>query len=274
MKYVIIPWLLTALISVSQEEKWFSLYENRKLSWMERWEPLVEHSLEMSPQTRIQILSHLLGNETNPNYTEAQRNIAREVTRVLLDTPGHAKYFGDQIKQSENDPNRWIYFHKLKHLPSPETVRVLGKFLSDDRGRPELAEDGSNLEEYALADPNCDRAARTLKKMLADPPVPKDTGWQFARDLEPWRMWWERVKAGNQTYRFVGDDTVYDLRGPVRGEGEANTSRSQKKIPQSTPSGSDTQSADKPNRLLPYLLGGLFLLAGFFYLLRVKFLGD
>lgn len=159
-------------------------------------------------------------------------------------------------------------FEYFRNLPSPETVGVLGELLADEYPRPKLADDESNVQEVLAAYPNCDKAVWVLHQLLQNPPTEKGK-YNFPTDLEIWRLWYERVKAGRQTFRFVGDTTHYTLRGPsVRGAIEPGQ-RDAKRNPSSSPTNGAV--ADPPSaatKYLPYLLGGIFLLAGFiiFYL--------
>ena len=224
-----IIYLLLLFILPCKGEDWHAIYKDSNKSWMERWGYLAAHADEMPSNTRIEILSHLLGNENNPNYRDEQLEVARKITRILINTPGHAEYFGNLLKATPRNHNRRYWYQYLQNLPSPETVRVLGELLADDSERPALAEDRSNLEEYFTVNPNCDRAVKVLQHLLDNPPVPKGSDYEFNRDLEAWRLWWERVKAGKQTFRFVGDPQEYTLEGPAPKETLERIARDRKR---------------------------------------------
>jgi hypothetical protein len=139
--------------------------------------------------------------ELIPDLGEALRKLAREnifqvrerievydlVQSTLLSVPGHARYFADEIRREQKevtqyptstgprvdyDFNRGLYFLTLRHLPSPETIAVLGDFLADDKDQPG-PRDPSKSYDYDIPPANCYYAAETLDKIgLRNPPVP------------------------------------------------------------------------------------------------------
>lgn len=190
----------------------------------------MEHrSARMSDTEKIAKFKGILGAPvgTNSPLNEAETAMYVRIKNMLINTPGHAKYFGTKIKESGLDPNRGKWFSYLQYLPSPETVGVLGVLLADEGGRPTPAElQNLSVDELMWSRPNSDRAVGIFKKLLENPPVQKS--YIYHRDLETWRLWFERVKAGKQTFRFVGDTTEYSIQGPVKKiRGEKRSSDSQ-----------------------------------------------
>ena len=71
-----------------------------------------------------------------------------DIQQELLATPGHAQYFADTLEEERlrSEPRlfrgnfiRYAYRYlneTLVHLPSPETVKVLGYYLNDERDKP------------------------------------------------------------------------------------------------------------------------------------------
>jgi hypothetical protein len=209
----------------------------------------------------------------------------------LLSIPGHAEHFRDRINSSREEmeavrdsPNpsgilggaivkmnreqSWG-FQTLRDLPSPETVRVLGDFLSDDRGA-ELSEE---RRQETGETPNSRYAVSALSKLgIANPPTPpvRHTG-DVTDGMESWRQWYSEIESGRRTVRFIGDDTEYDLRGPVRRSAGMDSDRTGKRTKITTPSEERiSEASPTPMRFLPYLIGGLFLLAGLGVYLRGK----
>ena len=44
-----------------------------------------------------------------------------------------------------------------------------------------------------------------------------------------WQLWYEQIKSGKRTFRFEGDPTEYDLKGPAPGQKLAHISRDRKR---------------------------------------------
>ena len=258
--------MLTLLpIQGGDGDDWNAIYNNTNKPWIERWGYLSSHAESMPPEIRFEILPHLLGNENNPNYTDEQKKVARNITRVLLDTPGHAEYFGNKIRDAGLDYDRSKYFHKLQFLPSSEAVGVLGGFLSDESGRPteeEIISGTVSGDEIDWRQPNSDMAAKALLHLLDNPPGSKDSDFLYHRDLGTWQLWWERVKAGNQTFRFKGDPQEYTLEGPVREGAPAEAGRERKRTVEGAESLVTGEEEGKVFRWVSYAVVTLVVLAG------------
>lgn len=210
----------------------------------------------------------------------------------LLAIPGHAEHFRDRINASRaameaaiNAPNSAAIlgpavsdmvheqrssFQTLRELPSPETVRVLGDFLSDDRGA-ELSEE---RKEETGQSPNSRYAVSAMSKLgIANPPTPpvRHSG-DVTDGMESWRQWYAEVKSGRRTFRFIGDPVDYTLRGPsMRGAVEPGP-RDRKRSAE-TPPGDKTANLPSPPakpRFLAYLIGVAFVLGGYLFYRRGK----
>ncbi len=141
---------------------------------------------------------------------------------TILTIPGHATWHGEQIKQltdaeiegrptGKHSLQRWWYYETLQQLPSPETVKVLGEFLFDERDpwKHLPTDDGGRWH------PNSLYAVRALNKLgIRNAPVKREH-WDPA-DLRTWQLWYEQIRAGTRTFSFEGDDAIYSLSGPVR----------------------------------------------------------
>ena len=114
-------------------------------------------------------------------------------------------------------------FVMLSLLPSSETVAVLGHFLADPEGL-----DGRRLSgerrfsaDCAAFAPNAQASAIALSKLgLINPPThPKgDRDFYCEGDkveIDAWKNWWNDVKDGRRTYRFIGSGVEYGPEGPV-----------------------------------------------------------
>jgi hypothetical protein len=91
----------------------------------------------------------------------------------------------------------------LGHIPSAESVKVLGHYL---RKREE-----SDIRIHS-PDTGCP-AAESLTELISDGPLQT---WQASADDVPkWQQWFDEVKAGKRTFRFVGSSLEYTLDGPA-----------------------------------------------------------
>jgi hypothetical protein len=180
--------------------------------------------------------------ELIPDLGEALRKLSREnifqvrerievyelVQSTLLSVPGHARFFADEIRREQKevaqypantgprisyDRNRSKYFITLTHLPSPETIAVLGEFLSDDIDTPRLRiSPHSDWGENPRANSFTSTNALSLIG-LRDPPASKDS-YDADPDahLAKSRAWWEEVKTGERTFSFKGQAVEYRFR--------------------------------------------------------------
>lgn len=150
----------------------------------------------------------------------------RDLQDCMISIPNHAQYFADQIEREQKaveryptitgprvsyDFNRTMHFKTLSHLPSPETIAVLGHFLSDDKDTPvPLMSPDSDWGPNPRA--NSYGSAYTIIDIgLRNPPV------SIARriDIDPdrclatTRAWWDEVKSGKRTFSFLGQKVEY-----------------------------------------------------------------
>jgi hypothetical protein len=155
--------------------------------------------------------------------------------KALLAIPGHAEFYAKKLEEARRKVDeaeglkkgmersnllaeQMYSFDKLGLMPSPETVRVLGEYLFDERGRDPNAKPGGDygLEKIGES-PNSTLALRAIAQLpLVSRPV--QTPWDrthYWNDLEPWKLWYQQVKAGTRTFRFEGDPREYNLAGPV-----------------------------------------------------------
>jgi len=177
------------------------------------------------------------GLSTNRSMDDEQRQVFEKARQLLLTNPGYASHFEKKIKSQKvlleqaSQDERWQIqtayvqiqsdgFRALAQLPSLETVKVLGEFLSDETGGLRIDPMGkppTTQEALAAPSKNCDKAAMALVKVIATAPV-EDRGWRHPRDVKKWRAWYEKVKAGSLTFRLKGDPVEYDLNGPASAE--------------------------------------------------------
>jgi hypothetical protein len=148
-----------------------------------------------------------------------------KVQETLLAIPGHSRYYADEIKREQKevaqyptntgprvtyDFNRGLHFMTMRYLPSPETISVLGEFLSDDIDTPvPLNSPDSDWGENPRA--NSYFSADTIHKIgLRNPPLsPTEPALMPEDHLALTRAWWDEIKSGRKAFSFVGQDVEY-----------------------------------------------------------------
>jgi hypothetical protein len=116
----------------------------------------------------------------------------------------------------------------LAFMPSSETVSVLGFYLNDPSGS-----DGKTLlgnpktkpgDDFTPEPSNANQAALAIRnlgieKMPFKPSEQSQKGrWAVDEEVAAWKDWWNEVKAGKRTYRFIGSDIEYGPDGPASPE--------------------------------------------------------
>lgn len=180
-------------------------------------------------------------------------DLLTEVQTELVSIPGHAEHYRRKMEEGmarfEATPEgrrsllmgafgskQSEIFQALEVMPSPETVKVLGDYLSDERGWDSEkgheipTDDEGNIDGEGLVNvqrKNCNVAVSSLARLIENPPESENVYPTAA--LPAWRLWYNQVKAGNRTYRFKGDTTEYDLNGPVNGPKTSDAKRSDRR---------------------------------------------
>ena len=173
--------------------------------------------------------------------------IYKQMQEVVTSIPNHAKYFTDKLEESwklnaervrtaEAQPEWQALLEKMKdtaegakvmfslnrdmwgdypdisseslrmlgHIPSTESVRALGHYLRK-RDEPEIKKYNSPGTGFS--------AAESLTEMISDGPIQM---WMASwEDVPRWQKWFDEVKAGKRTFRFVGSNVEYTLDGPA-----------------------------------------------------------
>lgn len=107
-------------------------------------------------------------------------------------------------------------FMALQEMPSAEAIRVLGEFLSDDRG-------GQEYEQAPASEPiivwgphrNCDMAVIALFKLIENAP-PGEKGHQPFVNVNAWQRWYQQVKEGRRTVRFKAIQKIIASKAPLQ----------------------------------------------------------
>ncbi len=246
----------------------FSSFVGRDPQWFERRMGELEKTMQIqNEEEKIKKLGGFLGIGLHGGMDVEQQQIFDKAQVTLLSIPGHAKYYQDKIeslkaqvladakissdeeakRQQAGNPVVYLadydsYREKsilmLEMLPSSETVSVLGDYLDDPVGR-----DHKNLlgqlipggQDYNPALPNADYAAMAIRKLgIEHPPfqAPHSNPNEgiFDGEVDAWKDWWNEVKEGRRTYRFIGSNVQYGPDGPASKEVIQRVERDRKRV--------------------------------------------
>jgi hypothetical protein len=197
---------------------------------------------------------------SDPKMRESQAlRLARE---RLLEIPGFAGHFKQKIQTIsawENGESavpthesRGWFFQTLTQLPHPETIRVLGELLQDDR---DPSKGAASDCPYV---PNSVNASYALRNIgLRKPPAARLDGdaWE---EVATWQVWFEQVQNG-KPFSFEGDPRTYTLAD----KSQASATR-QERRPKSGERSSTADEEDRSDRPELLVITGLLLLVVIF----------
>jgi hypothetical protein len=248
MKATIFTYLTLVCIMVADyEEQWAAEARKHESRQVELWQKTLTNSKTEPDRVRLDKLKlGLLYFAQRSRYERASADVPRlyqSLQDEMISIPGHAKFYRDEIlkAQSEYSANlsngalknkylktRGLGFYVMSLLPSPETITVMGEFLSNDFIKPNPAEDKQPVDwskvdlrkiNYGDPDPpiysNPWSASYTIMELgLREPPVPfSKSGLSGKKDVEATRAWWELVKAGKKDISFIGRPEIYRFTG-------------------------------------------------------------
>lgn len=192
-------------------------------------EAKVEACREMEPSEAIPILGSMIVKLARKNIYQIPERVAvyDKARDLMLSIPGHARYYANEIKREQAtvaslpantgdrvgyDRNRAYHFETLQYMPSPETIRILGEFLSDEIDVQAPSKPTDDWGENPR--PNCWSATATIMHIgLRDAPVEYQADWtKDDSALSQTRAWWEEVKAGKRKFSFQGQNVEYRFR--------------------------------------------------------------
>ena len=236
MKPILVTFYLSAVIVVQCGHLMAAQDKIHEASQAALWES--NFSKARSLDTHEKFKSLLLGlrnmglRASTRNHSAAIDEIFRKIQNEYLSTPGHAQFFVDEIERERaaldprvlsSDFDRFREFRieqALVYLPSPETVKVLGNYLSDDRDFREprktagekVSENLQFVEVFSRTPANSHLACSSLSMMgLRNTGLRPASESAFVRDedLAKTRAWWEEVKSGKRTFSFKGQSVEY-----------------------------------------------------------------
>jgi hypothetical protein len=179
-------------------------------------------------------LHFLSGNDRQMGKPGVEANrLYAEVRGALMETPGHAEVFERRFLTQRADvlagKRTWNHLHdtgmmmslSLCHLPSAETMRVLGRMLEDNKGAtPEDRFPNQPKEPLTIPSSAAQYALGALNGIGIDRPPTSEKPPRLPDDpvnIDTWREWWREVKEGKRTYRFQGSPVVHHYEGPAGG---------------------------------------------------------
>jgi hypothetical protein len=226
---------------------------------------IAKYSSDSSAEA-IEKLGEIVGRlSRDPVMRESQA--LKQARERLLEIPASAEHFKQKIltiSAWENGEStvqtygsRGWFFQILTQLPHPETIRVLGEFLQDDRD----PSNGVVLDTRYVT--NSVNAAFSLHGIgLKKPPVGGRYG-NARKDLPTWRLWYEQVQHG-KPFSFEGDPRIYTLAD------KSQTSRTrEERRPKSGERSLATDSRDRSSRTELLIVIGLLLLTVIFAATRI-----
>jgi len=217
---------------VLQGQDWHTVWDNSGVTWREKWDHTLDSLAKYPKNEQMEILGSAVrsgGGVTNPE----QEDVFKRAQEALLSIPGHAQYFADRLaaaRKKASDPWTDGRYHDefgqiletMCHLPSPETVRVLGGMLEseEDPRSPEIDHDffaklGASNNGKGIGDSNLIE--------LCNPPTfamgafhrlglreqPDQSTMNYYRAVKEYRAWWGRLKSGALGFSFKGTKVEY-----------------------------------------------------------------
>ncbi len=190
------------------------------------WTETLTRAAALQPKDKFDALWLGLRNmgyrTARPGHSVVIDQIFGEIQHDFLATPGHAQYFADLIEaeraalkpadfRGAYDRNRRMYLAEtLCHLPSPETVKVLGFYLYDERDDPPP---GAAHSSDVIPEPTTAiQVMRTLTELgIRGAPFPQGTFFhrQDWDNLARFRAWFAPIKAGEKAFSFQGQAVEY-----------------------------------------------------------------
>jgi hypothetical protein len=245
MQSIVCAWLVLAaqqMAFAQIDRSWYKTDEEIDKSWekgSDRGSAAQHRSLESirksvhanhddSESERISYLGGVLRKLAMPNiYQVPERfEVYDLVQSALLRIPGHAQYFADQLAEARKKTEKpWLDndYRRIRqqtreimiHLPSPETVRVLGGMLESKEDLWNREQRVAILREQhkkgfgsSMIPSPIGFAGAVLEKIgLRD--YPEYPSYKWKQTLPPW---WQQVKSGKRTFSFKGQSVEYRFR--------------------------------------------------------------
>lgn len=225
---------MTLTVTSATQEEVAALQRSKDELTIKEWQLKLE-TLGPADESNLtemgRLLARLGDSKKFPDHRQEADTMFREVQNRILSFPDHAAFFEQPLAEQRQmvleGRMPWSGYHTnseqgfriFSNLPSPEVMGVLGRMLDDTKGMsPEDAFPTQARESFQNYGSNAEMAARSLREIgIADPPDfgPWKNDWDRIRF---WRDWWQEVKDGKRTYRFIGSNVEYGYDGPLAKE--------------------------------------------------------
>ena len=227
-------------------------------AWKKRVMENILRDSKIPPNEAIPKLGERLYSLSRPwNKSNDSIDVFNYAQEQMLAIPGHATYYQEKIeemranvfadaKKTEDEilkmqdegkePTDEKSFERyyvdcmrtLAFMPSPETVSVLGFYLNDPSGS-----DGKTLlgnpktkpgDDFEPTPSNANLAALAIRNLGIEKMPFKASEqslkgrWAVDEEVTAGKDWWNEVKAGKRTYRFIGSEIEYGPDGPATPE--------------------------------------------------------
>ena len=240
-----------------------SQLKGRDPDWFNRRSNDLEDAIKIeNTNARIDALGKFMSLASYGEMDEEQKIIFNRAQTNLLSIPGHAKYYQEKIdkmraellantkktheelKNMQDEGNdvldeptylgdSQIALRTLRYMPSAETVTVLGYFLNDSVGRDGKTFLGTPLKMPGDTGPhlcNAELATDVIRVLgIEHPPFNDSKGVITPAEIDAWKDWWNEVKDGKRTYRFIGSEVEYGPDGPAATEAIQHVERDRKR---------------------------------------------
>ena len=307
-KYLIPILLLATLLAGSAD--WYKHWNAAGNTWYEKWNNVLNTVDTLSVDERMDLLEKAVNLGRDGPLSGEHKEIFDRAQAILLSSPGHAKYYQDKIDKmraellanSKKTPEErknmqdeghdvldestylsdtGIAIRTLRFLPSAETVSVLGYFLNDPVLRDGKTLLGNRLipGDYTPHRSNAELATDDIRQLgIEHPPFKDSKGVITPDEIDAWKDWWNEVKDGKRTYRFIGSKVEYGPDGPASKEVIKHVERDQKrdeeretghrKSPITPATASPAAEAAKPLSITGILAACALIGAAVWYFLR------
>jgi len=198
----------------------------RDADWLQQRMREIEETEKLQDEgQKIEALSSYLLIGYNSGRDEEQDRVFQRAKKDIVEITGYAKYYQDdleKLRRLTKDDSTYSFqygkaqkkiFQSLGQLPSPETVRVMGDFLNDPEGRNGKDIAGDPISVWNTV--NCKMAVGVLLHLKIEKAPVVKAGQVSFEDVDAWKQWWDEIKSGKRTYRFVGSPVEYGPDGPV-----------------------------------------------------------
>jgi len=202
--------------------------EAAKEAWKSRMHQTIVQYRETADEKAIEELALYVFKLNRQSKGSDTDDLRIEATQALISIPGHARLYQRRLENLRSAVKKEPLFafqygkaqdelyEMLQYAQSAETVAVMGDLLNDPEGRNGKTILGGPISDGDEEMPiNCQLASHTLAGLgIQSPPKAKPSSVGF-EDVDAWKQWWDEIKSGKRTYRFVGSPVEYGPDGPV-----------------------------------------------------------